>query len=199
MRPLSVPFAFSQRFPFPADRAFAWAVDYDPGDVVRMGRRGRRSIRRLADDALVLTDTMETPAGTIRKRKLVHVYPALRKWVNTTLAGPGRLSQFHYQIVAEGPRRSRLDFHGLQLLWDRPALAVPPRERERLAQQLAREDGAIWRRLARAMARDLGVTRPDASSRTRRAGARRAARLRNRVADPVTGFIPTSERTRSVG
>jgi hypothetical protein len=180
MRPLSVPFAFSRRFPFPADRAFAWAVDYDPGDIVRMGRSGGRSIRRLADDAFVLTDTMETPSGAIRKRKLVRVYPALRAWVNTTLAGPGRLSQFHYQIVAEGPRRSRLDFHGLQLLWDRPALTVPPRERERMARQLAREDGAIWKHLARAMARDLGVTRPGASSRRAPAGARRAARPRRR-------------------
>ena len=171
MRPVSVPFAFSQRFPFPAERAFAWAIDYDPGDVALMGRRGRRSIRRLADDAFVLTDTVESPRGTVRKRKLVRVYAARRTWVNTTLAGPGRLSQFLYEIVPEGPRRSRLDFHGLQLLWDRPALTVTPRELQRLSHQLVREDGATWRRLARAMARDLAVTRRPAAS-SRRGGVR---------------------------
>jgi len=155
MRPVSVTFAFSQRFPFPADRAFAWAVDFDPGDVVLMGKRGRRRVRRLAADAFVLTDTFETPAGVVRKRKLVRIDAERRTWVNTTLAGPGRHSQFLYQIAAEGPRASRLDFRGLQLLWDRDG-PLSPRQVGRLSRQLAREDGSLWRRLARAMARDLG-------------------------------------------
>jgi hypothetical protein len=149
----SVRYGFSQRFPFPRDRVFAWATDYDPGDLARMGLTGRRGIRRLTDDAFVLTDTYETPAGAVRKQRLVRLFADRYAWTNTHLSGPNRHSQFLYELAAEGAEASRLDFTGLALVYAEAALG--PREVAALARQAARDDAAVWKRLARALARDL--------------------------------------------
>jgi hypothetical protein len=146
---VSVAFSFSQRFACSADALYAWATDYDPGDLELMGHHGRRRVRRLLDDTILLTDSVATPDGGRRsKQKLIRLFPERRTWTNTHVSGPNRHSQFIYEVVAEG-RRARLDFTGRQLMQVDDA---SPRALRALARHIRQEDAASWRRLARAMA-----------------------------------------------
>jgi hypothetical protein len=150
MGKISVDYRFSQRFKAPASEVFAWAIDYDAQDLERMGVSGTRSIARLCESSVVLTDTVVRGDGTkIRKKKLVRIDPGRMRWTNTHLAGPLLHSQFFYEIVPEGESACRLDFTGLQLEEIDPASkkAVAARARE-----LRREDSALWKNLARAFA-----------------------------------------------
>jgi len=151
--------AFDYRFtvalPASAEAAYRWATDYRPDDPARMGETGRRRIRHLAPGTLLLTDTVRTDQGPVTKTRLVRLRPRERAWTNTHLAGPTRHSQFLYRIVPRGPRRSTLEFIGLQV--EPSAHALSPAALARRARKVAREDAGAWRRLVRAMARDLGT------------------------------------------
>ena len=57
---VSVRYTFSQRFAVPVDEAFAWSIDYDPGDWKRMGLEGKRKIKKLTQDAILLEETRQT-------------------------------------------------------------------------------------------------------------------------------------------
>jgi hypothetical protein len=59
--------------------------------------------------------------------------------------------------VPKGPRASTLEFVGLQV--ERSARALTPAQLARRAREVAREDAATWRRLARVMAAELGSRR----------------------------------------
>jgi len=154
--------AFEYRFrvdlPAGADAAYRWATDYAPDDPGRMGQDGRRRIDWLAPGTVLLTDTVRTGRGTVAKTRLVRLRPKVRSWTNTHLLGPTRHSQFLYHIAPRGPRRSVLEFVGLQVEPSRRALS--PAQLSRRAREVAREDAAAWRRLAAAMADDLGGSRP---------------------------------------
>jgi len=153
--------AFEYRFtvslPASAEAAYRWATDYQPDDPARMGEVGRRRIERLADGALILTDTVRTAHGTVTKSRLVRLRPRARSWTNTHLAGPFRHSQFLYRILPRGPRRSTLEFIGLQV--ERSPRALSAQDLARRARTVARGDAATWRRLVRAMEADLGPRR----------------------------------------
>jgi hypothetical protein len=155
MPTVSISYRFCQHFAFSAEEAFAWAVDYQPYDIELLGKKGKRSIKKLTDDSLILTDRFETPHGIVRKHRLVSIFRKQMTWTNTHLAGPIKHSQFHYQIVAEGPNRSRLDFVGLHL----ENLPEPASKQSlaAFAKKLAKEDAELWKNLARAMAKDLGT------------------------------------------
>jgi hypothetical protein len=153
--------AFDYRFvvglPASADEAYRWATDYAPDDPARMGQVGRRRIDRLAEGTIVLTDTVRRDGRSVTKKRLVRLRPRFRAWTNTHLAGPTRHSQFLYRIVPRGPRRSALEFIGLQV--ERASRPLSPSQLARRAREVAREDAATWRRLARAMASDLARAR----------------------------------------
>jgi hypothetical protein len=152
MPPVSIAFSFDQRFPFAAAEVYAWATNYDPADIERMGLRGRRRIRRLNDDTIILTDRFEAPDGTgVSKRKLVRLFPERLTWTNTHVAGPNRHSQFLYVLVPEGADACRLEFTGRQILQLEGATR---RDVAAHARRLRKEDAAIWKNLARALRRD---------------------------------------------
>ncbi len=162
-------YRFSIVLPAPPDVAFRWATDYRPDDWSLMGQVGSRRIARLAKDVIVLRDTTGVGRDRVTKTRLVRLLPERRAWTNTHLAGPARLSQFLYELRPVGRSRSRLVFTGLQVLRPRRALSASARARE--ARATARADRELWRRLARAMGRELRPRRrARTSSAARRAG-----------------------------
>jgi hypothetical protein len=150
MKSFSVHYGFSQHFDAPPRAAYAWCTDYDPEDIDLGGQRGKRSIRWLNEDVLVLTDTYFVGKRRVVKKRLVKLYPERLWWTNTRISREGRYSQFLYQIVPERGG-SRLYFTGSQMF---AGQASAPR-REALAKKLAEEDSALWRNFAKAMAKDL--------------------------------------------
>ena len=152
METYSVHYGFSQHFDFSPHEAFRWCTDYAPEDLELMGERGRRKVKRLNDDTIVLNDKYRTKEGKVVKKRLIRIYPERLSWTNTRLSKDGRYSQFLYQIVAEEGGGSRLDFAGSQIFQGQS----PGKARlDVMARQLSSEDSASWRRLARAMAEDL--------------------------------------------
>ena len=125
-------------------------------------RRVPRKVEWLSPDALLLTDTIPKGRGTDSKTRLVRLYPKRLAWTNTHVRGSSRHSQFLYELAPSGRGTSRLEFTGLQLL--RLARRPSARATATLGRTLAREDAALWRVLARAMARDLGARRARRSS-----------------------------------
>jgi len=150
VKSFSVHYTFSQHFDFPARRAYEWCTDYDPNDWALMGVKGRRSIRRLNEDTIILTDTHSKGKSKTVRNRLVRLYPEILSWTNTRISTEGRHSQFLYQIFAEHGG-SRLVFTGNQIF----AGQATRSRRAALAKQLAKEDAALWKNLAKAMAKDL--------------------------------------------
>ena len=129
----------------------------------RLGRKGRRKIEHLNEDTLLLTDTfVMEDGGRVAKQKLICLYPERLSWTNTHTKGPSRHSQFLYEIVPEGEDACRLDFTGRQIV---SLDAIDARQKAQLASDLRREDSAMWKQLARAMAADFGAA---GRNRTRR-------------------------------
>jgi len=119
-----------------------------------MGENGKRSVKRISEDAIILTDTMRGQDGrrTI-KRKIVRLYPERLSWTSTHLTGPIMHSQFLYEIVSDGKNSSHLDFTGLQINYDEDKAS--PAKIAALASKLTREDSAAWKKLAAAMEKDI--------------------------------------------
>lgn len=141
----SVRYEFSQLLDLPAEEAYRWCTNYQEDDPGLMGMEGKRSVNRLTDDTVFLTDSIVKGGKTVVKKKLIRLDPATRSWTNTYIAGPSKFSQFLYRIVPEGNRRSRLHFTGFQVFTGKqPA----PRGLERVATRLTEEDSATWRLLA---------------------------------------------------
>jgi hypothetical protein len=154
MPQVSIPFHFSQRFKAPAREVYAWATDYDPGDLVRMGNVGRRVIERVCNETLIIADTYTGAGGKrVTKKKLVRLDPEQMRWTNTHLSGPNRHSQFWYQLVPTGRNACRLDFTGMQVFAVRSTTA---KEMAKRSEQLTREDSQTWKNLARAFAAERG-------------------------------------------
>ncbi len=171
---VSLRFEFRIPLGVPAAAAYAWCTDFAPSDGALFSGGGRRRVLRLADGALVLTDTT-FPDGRRRTiRRLVHLDPTHRAWTNTHLTGPFRHSQYWYRVVPDGPRRSHLEFRGFRIVTTpRPLSAAEERDATRAERA---GDRAHWReRLVPALRREhLGPGGGAAgASRTRR--RRRAA------------------------
>jgi hypothetical protein len=150
--------AFDYRFrvslPVSAEAAYRWATDYAPDDWTLMGREGRRRIEHLADRTLLLTDTVRTDGRMVTKRRLVRLRPDARSWTNTHIGGPNRHSQFLYRISPKGAHRSEIEFVGLQV--ERAPKPLSRAALARRAREVAAEDHALWRHLAKVMGRELG-------------------------------------------
>jgi hypothetical protein len=149
----SVNYKFSQKFGVPVEKAFAWAIDYDPGpaDWKRMGLDGSRRIKKLTDDAIILEDTRSTDKGPVTKTRLIRINHARRSFVNTHIGGPTPHSQFVYEFFPEKDGGSRLDFTGMLLLPKKMSEA----EVAKLAADERKGDSRIWRNLAKAMEAEL--------------------------------------------
>jgi hypothetical protein len=152
----SVNYHFSQRFHVPALKAYEWCTNYDPLDPVLMHENAERRILRISESAIILTDTYHTRDGSIRKQRLVNLYPDRLSWTSTHITGPNKYSQFLYEIVAEGEKASRLEFTGLHIERaskedsDGKGIGL-------LVNRLKEEDSAAWVLLAAEMERELGT------------------------------------------
>jgi hypothetical protein len=153
MPSFTVHFGFSQRFPFPAAEAYKWCTDYDAGDIALEGLKGVRKIEWTDEDTVILTDTIDADGRKVTKVKVVRLYPKLLFWTNTRISGPGKYSQFIYQIVSEGKNASRLDYNGAQV---KEAEKIPSSsEIAVMSKKLTEEDSEAWVNLAAAMKKDL--------------------------------------------
>jgi len=150
----SLRYRFRQGFRVSASKAYTWCTDFRPDDAQLFRERTRRTIRRLNDDALVLTDTTYTGRRRVRIRRLVRLNPPEMAWTNTHLDGPFQGSQYWYRIAADGPRTSHLEFVGLRL--ETHPRALPPSETSRRAEACRRSDADVWRRtFAPALEREM--------------------------------------------
>ncbi len=150
---IAIDYRFSQRFAFRARRVYAWVTDFQPHDIELQGKKGRRKAIPLCDGAFLLTDTFVGGDGKrVSKKKIMRLYPRRLSYTNTHLAGPNKYSQYLYEIVPLGARSSRLDFTGREI---RNVKAMTKRQLAAEARRAKARTAAIWRRLARAMARDL--------------------------------------------
>lgn len=161
-----IPYSFTVRLRAPPVAAFAWATDYEPGDLRLMGRAGTRTVLRLADGTIRLTDRVPQGRATVRETKVVQLYPDRWMWTATYADGALANSQFLYELSRSG-RGSRLRFTGRQV--ERHAERPTPATVAARGRTIRDEDRASWRRLATALARDLGR----AAARRRRARPRR--------------------------
>jgi len=155
----SVRFRFRQAFRVPARAAYEWCTDFQPADARFFSEKWRREVRRVAEDAIVLTETTWPEGRTRVVQRLVRLSPQDLAWTNTHIAGPFRHSQYWYRIVPDAARRSHLEFTGMRLV--RTPKPLSAAERARLAEQERRSDSALWRRIAPALELEVG-------SRTRR-------------------------------
>jgi len=150
---ISLRYHFRQPFRVPARVAYAWCTDFGPDDGPLFSERTRRSVHRVSEDALMMTDTTYRGGRSVRIRRLVRLFPEERAWTNTHVDGPYEGSQYWYRIVADGSRRSDLEFHGLRL--EKHARALSASATARRAEQCRRNDVGEWRRrLAPALERD---------------------------------------------
>jgi len=152
--PCVIRYCFSQRFPVPARKAYQWCTDYSPEDPALMGNEAaKRQVTRVTDATIILTDIFHTAKGNVEKQKLVQLYPDRLSWVSTHVAGPNKYSQFIYAITDEGNSASQLDFTALHLEYEKENLDSDGVKS--LAEKLKKEDSAIWKLLAKAMAKEL--------------------------------------------
>jgi len=151
---VSLEYQFRQPFHVPAKDAFRWCTDFGSWDGKLFPNRTRRSVRWLNDGALVMTDTTY-PGGRRRViRRLVRINRPEMAWTNTHLDGPFRHSQYWYRVVADGPRRSHLEFTGLRLT--KVARRLSPSAIAKLAEAERLGDSTDWRtHLAPALEREL--------------------------------------------
>ncbi len=150
--PMSIKYSFTQNFHVSADRAFQWCTSYDPVDLELMHETGKRKIKRLSEDAIILSDSFKTDRDTMTKTKLVRLNPSEKSWTNTHIGGPIKYSQFLYKITPTGKDSSRLTFVGLQ---SEPN-DLTKQEVADLARKIRAEDSGAWKLLARAMEKELG-------------------------------------------
>ena len=101
----TIHFGFTQKFPFPAAKAYEWCTDYNEGDIALEGMKGTRRIEWTDDSTVVLTDSVGAGAKKVTKVKVVRLYPKLLFWTNTRMSEPGKYSQFIYQLVPRGEER----------------------------------------------------------------------------------------------
>ena len=116
-----------------------------------MKESGKRKIRQLSSDTIILTDVFRTDRGSISKMKLVRLRPAELSWTSTHVGGPIKYSQFLYRITPDGPDKSHLDFVGLQL----EPREMTKKEALELARKIRQEDSGAWNNLAKAMEKEL--------------------------------------------
>jgi hypothetical protein len=157
-----VRYEFTVKLPASRAAAYRWATDYRPTDFGVMELQGRRKVRRLAPDLILLTDSFRSDPFNVRagrrtvKTKLVHLDPGRWRWTATHLSGPAKNSQFLYELTPRGAHASTLRFTGIQV--ERVTGTPTPASVRRRARVLRDEDSSLWDRLSEGMRRDLAST-----------------------------------------
>lgn len=155
----SIRFRFRQTIRASARSAYTWCTDFGPSDAALYGDGRTRTVRWLATDTLVMTDTTVKAGRRQSIVRLVRLSPETLSWTSTHLTGPYRYSQFCYRLVPEGPRRCHLEYVGLFL--ESTARPLSPGTLSRRVEDNRRADWAIWRqKFVPALERDLGRARP---------------------------------------
>lgn len=149
----SVSYQFIQSFSVPARPAFRWATDYQSSDLALMGENGKRIINRITDNTIILEEEIMQEKKKSRKIKLVRLNPRSLSWHNIQLRGPNKHSEFIYEISPEGRKRSRLTFTGLLVIYSKNPLNA--RKLKQIAGREKRYDSNAWKKLAKAMTREL--------------------------------------------
>ncbi len=153
--PISAQYHFRQRFVVPSQKAYNWSTYYHPRDHKLMGMdNAARKVKRIAENTVILTDVFRTENGTVKKMKLVQLYPDRLSWISTHLTGPNKYSQFIYEISDEGPTASHLDFTGLHLEYLKEHMEES--ELKMFTEKLCMDDAEVWKQLAKAMEKELG-------------------------------------------
>ena len=160
----TIHYRFSQRFPFSAKEVYDWSTDFRADDITRMQKKGERTVEKLDDTTIILTDTTKEASGPVTKVRMVKLYPEIMMWTNTRISEVGRHSQFIYQVVPEG-KGSRLDFTGAQVD-EGPKRPTKPQVLA-IAREYAKADSLTWGYLAKALEDDLGPRRSPGTSRSR--------------------------------
>ncbi len=154
----SIRYRFRQNFQVPARDAFAWCTDFVPEDKALLPPDVRRTVRKIAPNALILKDVRGTKRGRVEISRLVRIDPDTLSWTNTHITGPFVHSQFWYQVLPDGPRRSHLEFRGLRLA--RYPRRLTSQQLARATEEERRGDQKLWRvRLAPALHADLKAAR----------------------------------------
>jgi len=135
-----------------AEDAFKWCTDYREDDFSLMGMKGQRQIKKVSDEVIILSDMIHSNGKSSIKKKLVRLDAKRFFWSNTHLAGPNKHSQFLYQIIPM-KSKSRLEFTGLQVNYSKTKLSQ--KENNLIKREAKEEDSTIWKRLAKAMEKDL--------------------------------------------
>ncbi len=159
----SIRYRFRQSLPASLEEAYRWCTDFRDDDSRYFPPGLRRRVKWLAPDTLTQEDRRKDGRRTVRKLRLIRLLPEQRSWSNTHLEGPNRFSQFFYRLRPKGPRRCVLEFTALHL--ERTARSLTDAERRRRARELARQDRAVWRRFARAIAAERADAPPRSSRR----------------------------------
>jgi hypothetical protein len=147
----TVRYGFSQKFNFPAEDVFQWCTDYRSGDLGLMEENGKRSVERISKDTFLLDDTYRNGGKTVRKKKLVNLYPETLSWVSTHVTGKTRYSQFLYKVSPIGSSSSQVDFTGFQIEYDDKKKTGA----KVMSEQLRKEDSHAWELLAKEMENDM--------------------------------------------
>ena len=148
-----VNYKFSQRFRVPAKQAYKWCTNYQPTDLALMNEEGQRKIRKVTEDTVILTETLNQNGKRIRKIKLVKLNPRNMSWYNIQILGPNKNSVFIYQIVPEGKTRSKLAYTGFLVVYSK--VGFTPKRIKHIAIHEKRVDANAWKLLARAMEKDI--------------------------------------------
>jgi hypothetical protein len=153
----SLRYHFSQIFSIPPLEAYNWCTNYDSNDLTLMHQNGKREITHLTENTIILTDSFSNEKETIKKNKLVQLYPDRLSWTNTHLSGPNKYSQFLYEIKPENKSSSKLNYVGLQLEYKKP-IKLGKKEMEAREIEQRNQDAAVWKIIAKEMEKELGKT-----------------------------------------
>ena len=152
MQTYAIGYKFNQRLMVPAQEAFHWSTDYRPDDLALMGEKGKRRIKRVTKDTIILEELVAKEHKQVRKLKLIKINPKTLSWHNIQLEGPNKYSEFIYEISPEGKQRSKLTFTGLLVVYAKSHMS---RQRLRHIARTERDgDSRTWKLLASAMAKE---------------------------------------------
>jgi hypothetical protein len=122
-----------------------------------MHQKGKREITHLTENTIILTDTFYNEKETIKKDKLIQLYPDRLSWINTHLSGPNKYSQFLYEIKPENEGLSKLNYIGLQMEYKK-SIKFDKKEIDALEIDQMNQDAAVWKILAKEMEKELVKT-----------------------------------------
>ena len=119
-----------------------------------MHQKGKREITHLTETTILLTDTFYNQKESIKKNKLVQLYPDRLSWTNTHLSGLNKYSQFLYEIKPENKSSSKLNYIGLQMEYKK-SIKLGKKEIEAREIEQMKQDAAVWKIIAKEMEKEL--------------------------------------------